>query len=149
VPALLARVSFELPETAVARETRQVVFDIVRENQKRGISRESIEKEKERIYSAATHGARDRVKAAFLLRKIAEKENIGVSQEEVAQRIHELAALYKIEPEKFLKDIQKRNGLIEIYDQIMNEKVVNLLQQDAQIEEVPPSASGSQETNPS
>jgi trigger factor len=147
VPALLARVNFELPETAVAHETRNVVFDIVRENQRRGISREAIEKEKDRIYSAATHGARDRVKATFLLQKIAEKENIGVSQEEIARRVNELAALYKIEPKKFLKDLQKRNGLIEVFDQILHEKVVDFLQQNAQIEDVPPSDAA--QSNPS
>ena len=48
-----------------------------------------------------------------------------------------LAAMYQIPPDKFLKDLQKRNGLIEIYDQIMNEKVMDILQQNAKIEDVP------------
>ena len=38
------------------------------------------------------------------------------------------------------KDLQKRNGVIEIFDQIQNEKVLDLLQQHAQIEDVPPAA---------
>jgi len=37
-----------------------------------------------------------------------------------------------------VKDLQKRNGFIEIFDQIMNEKVLEFLQQNAKIEEVPP-----------
>ena len=134
IGSLLNRVNFELPEIAVAQETRNVVYDIVRENQKRGISRDVIEKEKDQIYSAATRNARERVKYQFLLQKIAEKEDIKVSQEEISRRIAQLAAMYQIPPDKFLKDLQKRNGLIEIYDQIMNEKVVDLLQQHAQIE---------------
>jgi trigger factor len=138
IGALLGRVNFELPESAVAQETRNVVYDIVRENQKRGISREVIEREKDQIYSVATRGARERVKVAFLMQKIAEKENIKVSQEEISRRIAQLAAMYQIAPDKFLKDLQKRNGLIEIYDQIMNEKVVEFLEQNAQIELVPP-----------
>ena len=138
VRSLLNRVNFELPETAVVHETRNVVYDIVQENAKRGVSRDVIEQQKEQIYSAATQGAKERVKVAFLLQKIAEKEDIKVSQEEIAQRIAQLAATYKIPGPKFLKDLQKRNGLIEIYDQIMNEKVMDLLQQQAKIEEVPP-----------
>jgi trigger factor len=134
---LLGRVNFQLPESAVAQETRNVVYDLVRENQKRGISRDQIEQEKEKIYTAATHSAKDRVKFAFLMQKIAEKENVKVSQEEVARRITQLAAMYQIPPEQFAKDLQKRNGLIEVYDQVMNEKVVDLLQQNAKIEEVP------------
>jgi trigger factor len=138
--ALLDRVNFDLPESAVANETRNVVYDIVRENQKRGFSREQIEKHKDKIYSAAANDARDRVKEAFLLRRIAEKEEVKVSQEEISQRITQLAAMYQIAPDKFVKDLQKRNGLIEIYDQVMNEKVMNFLHDNAKIEDVPPSA---------
>ena len=138
VRAIVDRVNFELPEGAVAHETRNVVFDIVQENAKRGVSRQDIEQQKERIYTAATHGAKERVKVAFLLQKIAEKEDIKVSQEEVAQRIQHLAAVYQIPADQFLKDLKKRNGLIEIYDQIMNEKVIDMLQQNARMEDVPP-----------
>jgi trigger factor len=138
IRGLLDRVNFELPESAVAQETKNVVYDIVRENQKRGISREMIEQEKDKIYSAATQGAKERVKVSFLLQKIAEKENIKVSQEEVARRIQTLAAMYQIPPDKFIKDLQKRNGVMEVYDQIASDKVLELLQQNAKIEEVPP-----------
>jgi trigger factor len=137
IRSLLDRVHFELPEGAVAQETRNVVLDIVRENQQRGISRDLIEEQKEQIYSAATSGAKERVKVSFLIRKIAEKENIKVSQDEVANRITSLAAMYQIPTEKFVKDLQKRNGVVEIYDQLANEKVVAFLQEHAAIEEVP------------
>lgn len=140
VRSLLNRTNFELPETAVANETRNVVYDIVQENTKRGISRDVIEQQKEQIYSAATQGAKERVKVAFLLQKIAEKEDIKVSQEEIANRVSYLAATYQIPAQKFLKDLQKRNGLIEIYDQVMNEKVLDMLQQQAKIENVAPEA---------
>jgi trigger factor len=136
--ALLDRVNFELPESVLTQETRNVVYDIVRENQQRGVARELIEQQKEQIYSVASHSAKDRVKAAYLMQKIAEQEDIKVAQTEVAARIQHLATMYQITPEKFLKDLQKRNGLIEIYDQIMNEKVVDFLQQNAKIEEVQP-----------
>jgi trigger factor len=138
VRSLLNRVNFELPESAVNRETRNVVYNIVQENAKRGISRDTIEKSKDEIYAAATQGAKDRVKISFVLQKIAEKEDIKVSQEEIAARITALAARYQMPPEKLAKDLQARNGLIEIYDQIMNEKVLDLLQKEARVEDVPP-----------
>ena len=137
IRGLLDRINFDLPESTVAHETRNVVYDIVKENQKRGISREQIEQEKEKIYSAASQGARERVKVAFLLQKIAEKENIKATNEEVSHRIAQLAAMYQIPPDKFIKDLQKRNGLFEIYEQVTNEKVVDFLQQNAAIENVP------------
>jgi trigger factor len=150
VRSLLNRVNFELPESSVQRETRNVVYDIVQENAKRGVPRQAIEQQKEQIYSAAAQSAKERVKIAFLLQKIAEKEDIKVSQEEIGRRIAYLAALYQIPPEKFVKDLQKRNGMIEIYDQVMNEKVLELLKSNAKIEDVAPAEAGSPEgQNPS
>lgn len=140
IGSLLNRVNFELPETAVKQETRNVVYNLVQENAKRGISREIIEQQKDQIYAAAAQKGKDRVKVAFLMQKIAEKEDIKVSQEEISRRILQLAGMYQIPPEKFAKDLQKRNGLIEIYDQIMNEKVIEFLEKNAQIETVEPSA---------
>lgn len=140
VGALMSRVNFDLPEGAVANETRNVVYDLVRENAKRGVSREIIEKEKDAIYSAATTNAKDRVKLSFLVQRIAEKEEIKVSQEEVLRRIQTLAAMYQIPPDKFIKDLQKRNGVVEIYDQLAHEKVMQFLETNAAVETVPAKA---------
>jgi trigger factor len=137
---LMNRVTFDLPESAVTNETRNVVYDIVMENQKRGISREMIEKQRDQIYNAASDSAKGRVKASFLLRKIAEKEDIKVSREEVGLRIQSLAAMYEIPPDQFVKDLQKRNGVIEIYDQLAAEKTLDFIQQNAKIEDVAPEA---------
>lgn len=139
IQSLLNRVSFDLPEAVLAGETRNVVYDLVRENQKRGIPRDLIEKEKDAIYTAAAKTAQDKVKVAFLVQKIAEQEGIKVTQEEAAQRIHSLAAMYQIPPDKFIKDLQKRNGIGEIYDQIASEKVMEFLENNAKIETVPAS----------
>jgi trigger factor len=138
VRQLLDKVDFEVPEGSLSRETRNVVYDLVRENQKRGASRESIEQHKEQIFAAATANAKERVKVAFLMRKIAEKEDIKVSEQEVRDRILQMASLYEIPPDKFLADLQQRDGIIEIYDQLANEKVINVLQENAKIQEVAP-----------
>lgn len=138
VRELLSRVQFDLPEGAVAQETRNVVYNLVSENAKRGVSREIIEREKDAIYSAAAGTAKERVKMEFLIRRIAEKEDIKVSQEEILRRVQTLAAMYQIPADKFVKDLQKRNGFIEIYDQLAQEKVLEFLQNNAQVELVPP-----------
>jgi trigger factor len=148
IRGLLDRVNFDLPESAVAQETRNAVYDIVRQNTKRGVTREMIERQKEEIYSAATHNAKERVKLSFLIQRIAEKEELKVSQEEILKRAQSLAALYQIPLEKFLKDLQKRNGVPELYEQILHEKALDLLEKSAVIEDVPPSASPAPGANP-
>jgi len=140
IQGLLAATNFDLPETAVAHETRNVVYDIVRENTQRGVARDLIEKQKDEIYSVAAQNAKERVKLTFLIQRIAEKENIQVSQDEVLKRVQSLAMAYQIPLEKFLKDLQKRNGVRELFDQIAHEKVLAFLEQNAKIEEVPAAA---------
>ncbi len=140
IDALLAKVNFDLPETAVAHETRNVVYDIVRENQQRGVTQDIIEKEKEKIYSSASSGAKNRVKAAFLFQKIAEKENIKVEQNDLLNRIGQIAQMSKTTPDKVIKDLQKRDGINQLAEQIRNEKVVDFLQQHAALEDAKPTA---------
>ena len=136
VTGLLGKVNFELPEGTVANETRNVVYNLVQENAKRGVAKDVIEKEKDAIYNAASANAKERVKLAFLVQKIAEKESIKVSQEEVLRRIQSLASMYQIAPDKFIKDLQKRNGIVEIYDQLSSEKVLEFLENNAAVETV-------------
>ena len=138
VKGLLSRVNFDLPETAVAAETRNVVYDIVRQNTQRGIGRELIEQQKDEIYSAAAVNAKERVKLAFLVGRIAEQEKISVSQEDVLKRAQQLAAMYQMSFDQFIKDLQKRNGVSELYDQVLHEKVLDLLEKNAVISEGTP-----------
>jgi uncharacterized protein YutE (UPF0331/DUF86 family) len=45
--------------------------------------------------------------------------------------------MYQIPADKFLKDLQKRNGIVEIYDQLAHEKVMEFLENNAQVEGAP------------
>jgi trigger factor len=134
VRALLDRVQFELPESVVLGETKNVVYDIVRENQQRGISKEAIDQQKEEIYNVASNSAKDRVKATFLLGRIAEQENIKVSEQELTQRILYLAHQNQIKPEKLVKQLRERNGIAELHEQMLTGKVLDFLQANARIE---------------
>jgi hypothetical protein len=57
--------------------------------------------------------------------------------------------MYQIPPDKFLKDLQKRNGLIEIYDSLAHEKVMEFLENNAKFETVPTAEAPAAGVNPS
>ena len=137
VRSLLDRVNFELPESVVMSETRTVVYDIVRENQQRGITKEAIEEKKDEIFSYANTSAKERVKVSFLLGRIARQESIEATQQEVADRVVRLAQQYQISPEKLIKQLRDRGGFAEIEDKIVTAKVLDFLQLHAKIEEDP------------
>lgn len=135
VQHLLDRVTCELPESLLKEETRSVIYQIVQENQQRGVSKETIEKEKDQIYSVANGRARDRVKSAFILGKIAQKEGIEVSQEELSNRIHQMAEQHQIPVKKLVQQLRDRNALGEIHEQILINKVLDFLELNANVEE--------------
>jgi trigger factor len=137
VKSLLDKVTFDLPETQVQHETRNVVYEIVAENQKRGVPKELIDQQKEEIFNASSGTAKERVKAAYVFQKIAEKEGIRVSSEELNTRIIALAQNYQMTPQKFVQELEKRDGLTEIHQQMLHEKVVDYLQEHAKIQDVP------------
>ncbi len=139
VRALLGRVNFDLPETAVAQETRNVVYDLVRQNTQRGVARELIESQKDEIYANAAVSAKERVKLAFLVSRIAEQEKLEATQEDVLKRAQQLAMMYRMPFEQFLKDLQKRNGVNELYEQVLHEKVLAVLEKNATLSEGQPS----------
>ena len=138
VKGLMERVNFDLPESVVQQETRNVVYDIVAENQKRGVSKEAIDQQKEEIYSMAHQSAKDRVKLSFIFQSIAEKEGIRVLPEELKARIAVLASSHNMATDKLTKELEKRGGMTDIFQQLLHEKVIDFLQENAHIEHVEP-----------
>jgi trigger factor len=136
--ALLDPITCDLPESIVEQETRGIVYHIVNENQSRGVPKEALDAQKDGIYATAATAARERVKASFAFQKIAEKEGIRVEQLEIAGRLQAMAAQHKMPVDKLVKDLEKNGALGDIYQQLLHEKVVDLLVQYAKIEDVVP-----------
>jgi trigger factor len=136
VRAVLERVHFDLPESVVQQETRSVVYEIVNDYQRKGASGDAIEQQKDEIYAVAARSAKDRVKLHFLFRRIAEREGIRVEQPELTSRIIALATQYQMAPDKFIKELEKRNGVQEIHSQMIHEKVIDFLADNARVEDV-------------
>lgn len=140
VQQLLGRFTCDLPESVVAAETRNVVYDLVAENQRRGITKDILEKEKEQIYNFANSNARDRVKLSFAVQRIADKEKLQVANEDVMRRIYSMASQHNTTADKIIKELQKRNGIDDIVHQVLMDKVIDLLADNAKLEDVTPAA---------
>ena len=71
----------------------------------------------------------------FLLLRIAEKEKIEVSEQDVAQRVLEMASRYQIPVNKLVKDLQRRDGLGPLREQILVGKALDLLASNVTVRE--------------
>jgi trigger factor len=136
---LLDKIQVALPESLVEQETRSIVYNIVHENTQRGTPKEEIDAQKDQIYAAANTAAQGRVKALFVFQRVADKEGVRVDQMDVLRRMQEMAAQYKVPVDKLYKDMQKSGRIEDVVNQILSEKVVDLLVQFARIEDVPAS----------
>lgn len=136
VKTLLDKIQCELPESLVLEETRGIVYNIVSENQRRGVPKEAMDAQKDTIYNSANATAKERVKAMFLMHRIAEKEGVRVEQLELANRLQAMAEHYKMPFKKLVEQLEKTNNLQSVHEQVLTDKVIDLLLLNAKMEDV-------------
>ena len=134
VKYLHERIQFELPPALLKNETRRILADLVQRNRERGVTDEMLkEKEKELIESAAGLAAH-RLKTNFILHRIAERENIKVSRDDINARLREEAVRYNVPVEKMRKELQENDGLDAFAEQILLGKTLDFLKANVSIE---------------
>ena len=138
VDKLLGAVNCDLPETIVNEATRAAVHNIVQQNHQRGVGKEIIEENKDKIYANAKTDAEVRVKANYILSKIAEKEGIKVTDQELSRQVAAMAAQQKIKPQKLAQQLKDNGTIYQVQEEIMNAKVIDLLEEKAKITEIDP-----------
>ena len=138
VDKLLGAVNCDLPETIVNEATRAAVHNIVQQNHQRGVGKEIIEENKDKIYANAKTDAEVRVKANYILSKIAEKEGIKVTDKELSRQVAAMAAQQKVKPQKLAQQLKDNGTIYQVQEEIMNAKVIDLLEEKAKVTEIDP-----------
>jgi len=131
---LVSRVDFELPQSYVKDETRRIMSEIVHQNQLRGVSEEVLRSNQKEIVSTASRNAKDRLKANFILTRIAEKEGIEVDAPELRERIHVMAHQYRVSEQKMRADLEKNGLLGQVREDVLIGKVLDFLTSNARVE---------------
>ena len=138
VDKLLGAVNCDLPETIVNEATRAAVHNIVQQNHERGVGKEIIEENKDKIYANAKTDAEVRVKANYILSKIAEKEGIKVTDQELSRQVAAMATQQKVKPQKLAQQLKENGTIYQVQEEIMNAKVIDLLEEKAKVTEIDP-----------
>ena len=128
------QIHFELPPALLQNETRRALAELVQRNRERGVTDEMLkEKEKELIEGAAGLAV-NRLKTNFILHRIAEQEKIQVAKEDVDLRIRQEATRYDISPDKMRKELQQKEALDDIAEQILLGKTLDFLKANVSVE---------------
>ena len=134
VKYLHEQIHFELPPALLQNETRRALAELVQRNRERGVTDEMLkEKEKELIEGAAGLAA-NRLKTNFILHRIAEQEKIQVVKEDIDLRIRQEAARYDISPDKMRKELQQKDALDDIAEQILLGKTLDFLKANVSVD---------------
>jgi len=136
VKKLLEQNPCEPPATMVQREVTNVLQNVIRENQERGVPEEMIKSHQEELMASAKQSAEEKVKLHFILHKIAEKEKIEITPEEIQQQIAMLAQRYRMTVEKLLKELKKNHALGSVQEDLIFNKTLQWLVDHATITEV-------------
>jgi trigger factor len=118
---------FDLPPSLLRNETRRALGELVQRNRERGVPDEMLkDKEKELVEGAAGLAAH-RLRTNFILQRIAEREKIEVSREDLDKRIRQEAARYNVSVEKMRKELGEHNGLSALGEQVLLGKTLDFL----------------------
>jgi trigger factor len=73
------------------------------------------------------------IKSRLILETIAETENIQVSDEEIEQKITEIAHSQKTDPEKFKETLTSQDRLEDLREDLLQDKAMEFLVEEAKI----------------
>jgi trigger factor len=131
---LQEHISFDLPPPLLKNETRRALNELVHRNRERGVPDEILKgKEKELVEGAGSLAAH-RLKTNFILARIAEREKIEVTKEEIDLRVRQEAVRYNISVEKMRKELEEHDGFDNLAEQILLGKVLDFLKANVSIE---------------
>lgn len=133
---LFEKVEVEVQDTMINREIQALMGEFKqRINMQGGNFDQMLEKEgHEKVYAQLKEEALKRIKTSLIVGKIAQEEKLSVSQEDIQQKLGELAQMYRTTVDAIVADIQKNMAILNsINQQIITEKVTKLLIDNANV----------------
>ena len=133
VRKLLDAHKFEVPESLLEHETNHRLQTVARQMMQRGVNPENPEINWDSAHEELRKQAEDDVRASMLMEKIAEAENITISEEDVEAEIESIATASQQEKWQVRAALTKNGGERSIAHRMRNRKALDLLMENARI----------------
>ncbi len=128
---LLKKNSFDLPESELAESVNNILDQMMREAQMRGMKPEDLTSQREEILKSATESATNQVRMRYIIREIASKEGITASEEEVNVKIESMAKEFNMAPAEIRKRLAENNNDNILPEQVVFDKTIEFLLAEA------------------
>jgi len=120
----------ELPESLIHNETHKMIHELEGNIQQQGMDMagylKSIKKTKEDLEKDFKPQAKERIKAALVLRQISQEEKIDIDDKEVKEYIDKQKEIYKDNKEA-MKNLEDEGYKIHVMNILANKKVVDFI----------------------
>ena len=130
---LLDAHQFEVPQSLVDQQTQTRLEGVVRQMMSRGIDPRSQQLDWERAREELKGQAEEDVRSSILLDKIADTENIDVTDEEIEAEIESIASASRQTKEQVRAALTKNGGERSIAHRLRSRKALELLVENANI----------------
>ncbi|HKC63848.1 MAG TPA: hypothetical protein VKB86_09435, partial [Pyrinomonadaceae bacterium] len=124
---------FEVPETLREHQANNRLEAAVRDMIGRGIDPRGQDINWEGVRDSLKQQADFDVRGSLLLEKIADVENIEVTDEEIDAEINEMAVSSRQAPEALRAALTKQGGTTSIADRLRNRKALDLIVNNARV----------------
>ena len=132
---LLAAHEFEVPETLVQHQTTTRLQEVMRDMIGRGIDPRNQQLDWEHAREELEEQAKEDVRTSLLLERIADEEEIEVTDDEIEDEIKLIAAASRRPLEQVNATLTKDGGKRSIANRLRNRKALDLLVEKAQLSE--------------
>jgi len=124
------KLNIELPEAIVEQEHAAVLNRLLSSLPQQNMGNEEID----RIKSEGKEKAEQNIKNHLILKKIAEKEKLGISEEEIQEEFKRIAKVNNLPVARVIEEFNKKGKREELRDSLALKKTVDFLVDNAIIE---------------
>jgi trigger factor len=128
---LLENHDFAVPNRLVAFEVEQMIKQTQEQLEKNGMSLEAAGLSREKLVEQNEEMAKKRVRGDFILKKIAEVEEIKLVDEDMERGFKRIGDMYNMPVAKVKEYFQNRDDLLPFINELLNEKILAFLREQA------------------
>ena len=128
---LLKKTSFDLPESELAEAVNNILDQMMREAQYRGMKPDDLASRRDEIVKSATQSATNQVRLKYIIREIAAKEEITASREEINAKIESMAKDFNMPAGEIRKRIADNKTEDVLSEQVVFDKTIDFLLDEA------------------
>lgn len=129
-------VQIPVPETAVEAQTQALVQRTMMDYMRRGVAQAEMESRIEELTEKSHKAAEEQVKLDVILTRIAKKESVEVTDQDMQRAIMMEAMQTRTKPEEIVKRLQKdRRNIYQLQRNLLVDKTLEFLSEQAKVTE--------------